>query len=1004
FRSGVTHTILERERLAPAAVTLPHLLSTAGYTCGIFGKWHLGDEDAYQPGRRGFDRVFIHGAGGIGQTYPGSCGDVPGNTYFDPVIRSDGTFVRTKGYCTDVFFAAALDWIDRCRREGQPFFCQLATNAPHGPLVCPPGSDTKYLGPLAAAGVTDPRRRSEIASFYGMIENVDTNVGRLLDRLDGWGIADDTLVIFMTDNGTATGAAVANAGMRGQKGSPYRGGTRVPSLWRWRAALPAGIDVPAVTAHIDVLPTLCELAAVTLPAAVSGRIEGRSLLPLLEDTAAPWPDRPLITHVGRWDRGQAAESAHRDCRVREGRWQLVNTRNRPDAWELYDVVADPGERHDVAADHADVVARLAAGYDAWWADVQPALVNERCAGPAENPFKVAFRRQFGRQASAAPQAVLVSAATERPAAAAPAAGRKPNIVFFLCDDLGSGDLGVTGSRHIQTPTIDALFARGTRLTRHWSGSAVCAPSRCVLLTGKHPGHAAIRSNREVQPEGQFPMPAGTVTLAGILREAGYATGAFGKWGLGPPGSMSDPLACGFERFFGYNCQREAHGFYPGHLWRDRQRVTIENPSLAGDAAVARGGQVPAGQGADAAAFARFVGRNYSADLIAVEYLAFIREHAEHPFFLYVPTTVPHLALQVPADEPSLGQYEARFGAEKPYLGGAGYVPCRRPLATYAAMVTRLDREVSRIVSTLDELGLTEDTIFVFSSDNGATRPGTGGIDTRRLESNGPLRDWKGSPYEGGLRVPTAIAWPGRIQPGRAITTATGFEDWLPTLLDLAGLHERIPAGGDGLSLAAAVEGRAEPPAERLLYRELTAGNWQAVTDGRWKAIGRAAAAARGGRPRTIELFDLEADPAEATDLAAAHPKVVARLEATMNREHVPHPDWPLPFADEASHRAGRAADAAPTAADASVVGRPARRPNILFVIADDQSPLDLRVYDPGSRLETPVIDSLAARGMVLDAACHMGSFSGAVCTPSRHMIMTGRSLWHLPIGPDEKTG
>jgi arylsulfatase A-like enzyme len=569
-----------------------------------------------------------------------------------------------------------------------------------------------------------------------------------------------------------------------------------------------------------------------------------------------------------------------------------------------------------------------------------------------------------------------------PVAAAPAA-RPPNVVLFLCDDLGTGDVGCLGAREIRTPHIDALFARGTVLARHWAGSAVCAPSRCVLMTGMHPGHGAVRSNREVKPEGQAPLPPGTTTLAGLFRSAGYATGAFGKWGLGAPGSGAEPLDCGFDRFFGYNCQREAHTYYPRHLWSDRDRVPVDNP------AVPRGGTVPADPAPGAGAFAPFVGTTYSADLIAEQQLEFVRAHAAEPFFLYVPTTVPHVALQVPADEPSLADYERVFADEPPYLGGKGYVPCRRPLATFAAMVTRLDREVGRLVALLDELGLADDTIFVFTSDNGGTMPGVGGLDTARLRSNGSLRDWKGSPFEGGLRVPTAVVWPGRIPAGRRIEAPTGCEDWLPTLLDLAGLGDRIPAGLDGTSLAGPLTGAAPAPAERILYRELTEARWQAVLatsrDGEWKAIRRAVGRDRADEARPTELYDLAADPGEAHDLAAARPEIVARLEALLDREHVPDPDWPLPFAAAAS-RARRGAGTG-------------RRPNILLVVVDDQSPFDLRCHDPTSRLETPVIDRLARGGMVIDAAYHMGSFSGAVCTPSRHMLMTGRTLWHLPIGP-----
>ena len=554
--------------------------------------------------------------------------------------------------------------------------------------------------------------------------------------------------------------------------------------------------------------------------------------------------------------------------------------------------------------------------------------------------------------------------------------RRPNIVFFLCDDLGTGDLSCLGSKDITTPNIDALFARGTRLSRHWAGNAVCAPSRCVLLTGKHPGHAVVRSNREAKPEGQFPMPAGTVTLASILKEAGYATGGFGKWGLGAPGSVSDPLACGFERFFGYNCQREAHTFYPQHLWSDRDKVAVDNPE------VKRGGTIPETPPPGDAAFAAYSGKTYSADLIAEQQLAFVRANASRPFFLYVPTTVPHLALQVPADEPSLADYEKHFGVEKPYLGGGGYIPSRRPLATYAAMVTRMDREVGRLVKLLDELHLADDTIFVFSSDNGATFPGCGGLDTARLRSNGALRDWKGSPYEGGLRVPTVAVWPGHIASGRVLASPTGFEDWLPTLLDLVGLTDRIPEDGDGTSLAAALLGQADLPEERMLYRELTEGKWQAAVDGRWKAIRRAAGPKRPAESGPVELYDLSADPGERKNLAQARPEMLKRMTEILDREHVPHPDWPLPFAD------GAAADG-PDAASS-----PRRHPSVLVFLADD-----LRADALGAlgnpHIRTPAIDGLAARGTVLDRAYCMGAMQGAVCVPSRAMLLSGRSLFHV---------
>ena len=396
FKSGVTHTIDERERLSLAATTLPQLLKAAGYATGIFGKWHLGDEDAYQPDRRGFDEVFIHGAGGIGQTYPGSCGDAPGNSYFNPAIKHNGTFVKTTGYCTDVFFAQATTWIESAKGKA-PFFAWIATNAPHKPLDCPPEYEKLYAGKVAP----------DVAKFFGMIANIDDNVGRLLGKLAEWNLERDTLIVFMTDNGGTVGAAIHNANMRGRKVTPYLGGTRAASLWRWPAALAPG-DVDRLAAHVDVLPTLAELAGVTLPADLAKGLDGRSLVPLLKRRDADWPDRHLFTHVGRWPRGGAAASKYAGCAVRTPRYHLVSpapapakqpssTPAQPAAprWELYDVTADPAEATDLAAARPAIVAELAGAYDRWWESVLPLMTNEDAIGPPTNPFKAQYWKQFG---------------------------------------------------------------------------------------------------------------------------------------------------------------------------------------------------------------------------------------------------------------------------------------------------------------------------------------------------------------------------------------------------------------------------------------------------------------------------------------------------------------------------------------------------------------------------------------------------------------------------------
>lgn len=382
FRSGVTHTIFERERMSLDATTFVELLREGGYRTGIFGKWHLGDEDAYQPERRGFEECFIHGAGGIGQSYPGSCGDAPGNGYNDPCVLHNGTFVKTDGYCTDVFFDRALAWIEEVRGE-EPFFAYVSTNAPHVPLVCPEGYEGLYRGKVDDAA----------ADFFGMIANIDDNVGRLLTRLEQLGIERDTLVVFVNDNGGTEGVRVYNAGMKGAKVTQHNGGTRAMSLWRWPGTLAPG-SCPRLTAHVDLFPTFLELAGVTPPEEVGARLEGSSLVPLLSaPEEAPWDDdRTLVTHVGRWEPGSPPEQLGATS-VRSGRHLLVRQSAR---WTLHDLVSDPGEETDLSGERPDVVRDLAARHDAWWAETLPCLVNEEAyrTAPARNPFHERYWRQY----------------------------------------------------------------------------------------------------------------------------------------------------------------------------------------------------------------------------------------------------------------------------------------------------------------------------------------------------------------------------------------------------------------------------------------------------------------------------------------------------------------------------------------------------------------------------------------------------------------------------------
>jgi len=388
LKNGVTHTIWERERLALGSTTLAEVLAESGYATGIFGKWHLGDEDAYQPGERGFDEVFIHGAGGIGQSFKSSCADVPDNSYFDPVVRHNGRFVKTRGFCTDVFFDAALGWIDERKDDDAPFFCWLATNAPHGPFLAPEEDKRRFK----EAGFPEKH-----AGFYGMIENIDANLGRLVAKLEAWRLMEDTVLIFMSDNGMAgsgggeadeelaPGFVAWNAGMKGLKGTVDEGGVRVPFLVRADGRFEGGRTIEEPAAHIDLMPTFAALAEADLPA---GQVEGLDLGPLLRGESERLPDRFLFTHRGRWKVGSDPDKAQwNDFAVRDRRFRYVN------GTALFDMIEDPGQTTNVIDQHPDRVAAMRAAYQRFWREARPLMVNEDAEMSPTRPYHQAYRAQ-----------------------------------------------------------------------------------------------------------------------------------------------------------------------------------------------------------------------------------------------------------------------------------------------------------------------------------------------------------------------------------------------------------------------------------------------------------------------------------------------------------------------------------------------------------------------------------------------------------------------------------
>ncbi|RAI88423.1 arylsulfatase [Algoriphagus yeomjeoni] len=450
--------------------------------------------------------------------------------------------------------------------------------------------------------------------------------------------------------------------------------------------------------------------------------------------------------------------------------------------------------------------------------------------------------------------------------------KKTNIIFILADDLGYGDLGFLGQQYIETPNIDRLAKEGMFFTNHYSGATVCAPSRSSFLTGLHTGHTPIRGNREVQPEGQYPMPDSLLSIAKVMQSAGYTTGAFGKWGLGFIGTTGDPSHQGFDQFYGYNCQRYAHRYYPAHVWHNDEKVILE------------------GNGWEEKAV-------YAPDLIQKETISFIEKNKDDPFFLYMPIVMPHAELAAP-DDAVFQKYREKFGEEKafPVREGSEYGPDVNisayqsqpyPHATFAAMVERIDIYVGEVLAKLDELGLKENTLIIFASDNGAHQEG--GADPDFFDSNGPFRGYKRDLYEGGVRTPMIAWWPGKIKAGTKSDHISAFWDLLPTFADVAGAT--IPQDIDGISFLPALFGENEQKEHEHLYWEFhEQGGKQAVRQGKWKAI---KLHVFGGGEPTIELYDLSIDIGEENNIAAENPEKVKELEGLMNSSHSSNPIFGL---------------------------------------------------------------------------------------------------------------
>ena len=465
----------------------------------------------------------------------------------------------------------------------------------------------------------------------------------------------------------------------------------------------------------------------------------------------------------------------------------------------------------------------------------------------------------------------------------------PNFVFILADDLGYGELGIFGQKLIETPNIDQLAKEGMILTDHYTGSPVCAPARAVLLTGLHSGNNPIRGNDELKErgdvwsfqamldnpelEGQRPMPDSIITVAKFLQSKGYKTGMVGKWGLGAPNTNSIPNNKGFDFFYGYNCQRQAHTLYPSHLWRNKERHILDNK-------IVNKGKLQVGLDPyNSKSYNPYNQNDYAPTLMHKEALSFLDRNKENNFFLYYASPIPHLPLQAPKEW--VDYYHEKFGEEKPYIGGSGYYPNQYPKATYAAMISYLDQQVGEIVKKLKEIGKYDNTLIVFTSDNGPTH--IEHVDINFFNSAGPFvnskNTVKGNVNEGGIRVPTIVTWPNKIKPGTYSDHPSTFYDYFATVSDI--IDQKLPYLIDGVSYYPTLIDEKQDKHDYLYWEFPAYGGQQAIRINKWKGIKKNLFEG----PSKLQLYNLHDDPKELNDIALDYPEIVIKMENLMKEAH-----------------------------------------------------------------------------------------------------------------------
>ncbi|MFO0906306.1 MAG: sulfatase-like hydrolase/transferase [Pirellulales bacterium] len=905
--------------------------------------------------------------------------------------------------------AANFDAFLEARPSGQPFLYWFGPTNVHRKWIAGSGRKLWNLDPEQLKGKLPPflpdvpEIREDFADYLGEVQAFDASLGVLLRKLEAAGELEKTLVVVSGDHGAP--------GFPHGKCNLYDFGVGV-SLAIRGPGVRGGRVVDDLVSLTDLAPTFVEAAGLAIPKTMTGRslkgllaAESQGRVEPARDAVyvgrerhvesaradfMPYPQRAIRTHdflyivnfkPERWPLGDPYRLDGDNPPTREelteetrttlpdddagpAKAWLVERRNDPE-WkplferafgkrpreELYDLRTDPQQMQNVAGDphYAEQRAALEKRLmEELTRTGDPRLIDEGKfyeTPPMSGPVTPARRNAKKTQATSKP------------------AEDKLNVVFIMADDLGWGELGCYGQKKIPTPNLDRLAAEGTRFTQHYSGAPVCAPSRCVLMTGRHLGHAEVRGNLQAKKhfpeftEGQHPLSATARTWVQDFQAAGYATGAMGKWGLGPVGSTGDPNQKGFDLFFGYNCQAVAHSYFPSHLWRNAERVPLNERPIPGHK------KQPDGE----VKLEDWQGEHYAPRKMIEEAERFVDENASRPFVLYLPFIEPHVAMQPPPE--SVAKFPQEWD-DRPYRGQCGYLPHPRPRAAYAAMVSDLDGYVGRILAKLEQHGLSERTLVVFTSDNGTTHAHqgdaafhVGGCDAEFFDSTAGLRGYKGSVYEGGIRVPMLARLPGKIPAGRVVEAPSYFADWYPTLCDAAGLA--APEGVDGVSQWSLLTG-GEPAAQRppLVWVFPEYGGQVAVRMGQTKVVRRGL---KTKQPGAWEVYDLGVDPGEQNDVASQSQDAIERAKAILKEQTDANEVFPISIPDDAAQ------------SDKS------SRPNLVWIMADDLGYGELGCY--GQQLiQTPRLDQMAREGLRFTQF-----YAGAtVCAPSRSVLMTGQ--------------